>query len=368
MKMCFLLGLIALLCSHSAAQADALDDAVTTEMSRQSIPGLAMAIVKDGKIVRIQGYGKATLEHAVAVMPDTVFQAGSTAKQFTAIAMLMLERDGKLKLSDKLSVYFPDTPKAWGDIELGHLLSHVGGIKDDEKLFALQTNPESAAVRQQIWKTPRTGPAGDAFLYSDMGYVLLGHVIEKVTGAPYHRYLDDHIFRPLGMTATRSLSDRAIIVNRASGYEKVDGALLNQDWVSPAFNSTADGSTYTTARDFGVYLAALDAPPVWLAPFRDRITRPTPLNNGTLQPYGMGWFLARVRGTSVQYHTGSWQGFKAILVRYPASHQTIALLTNANVTDNYALAAAVIAKAMPGMPPPPATDTLRPVPAAAWVQ
>jgi len=360
--------IFALLWASSAAHADAVDDAVTAEMARQGIPGLSMAIVTDGKIIQLKGYGKATLEHDVAVTPDTIFQAGSTAKQFTAIAILMLERDGKLKLSDGLSAYFPDTPKTWRDIKLSHLLSHVGGIKDDEKLFALQTNPENAAIRRQIWKTPRTGPAGTSFLYSDMGYVLLGQVIEKVTGAPYHRYLDDNLFKPLGMAATRALSDRAIIVGRASGYEKVDGVLRNQDWVSPAFNSTADGSTYITARDFAAYLVALDAPPAWLVPFRERITRPTRLYNGTLQPYGMGWFLGRVRGTTVQYHTGSWQGFKAIIVRYPASRQSIVLLTNANVTDGYALVAAIIAKALPGLPPPPPTSSLQPVAAAKWVE
>jgi CubicO group peptidase (beta-lactamase class C family) len=363
-----IISFVALLWASVAAHADAVDDAVTAEMAKQGIPGLSMVIVKDGKIERMAGYGRATLEHEVAVTPDTVFQAGSTAKQFTAIAILMLERDGKLKLSDRLSAYFPDTPNAWGDIKLSHLLSHVGGIKDDEKLFALQTNPDNAAIRQQIWKTPRTGPAGASFLYSDMGYVLLGQVIEKVTGAPYHRYLDDNLFKPLDMAATRALSDRAVIAGRASGYEKVDGVLLNQDWVSPAFNSTADGSTYITARDFAAYLVALDAPPAWFLPFQERITRPTRLNNGTLQPYGMGWFLARIHGTTVQYHTGSWQGFKAIIVRYPASHQSIALLTNANVTDGYALVAAIVAKAMPGLPPPPPTSSLKPVPASKWVE
>jgi D-alanyl-D-alanine carboxypeptidase len=368
MMMGRILGAIALLYAHGAAHADVIDDAVTAEMSKQGIPGLSMAILKDGKIVKLRGYGRATLEHEVSVTADTVFQAGSTAKQFTAIALLMLERDGKLKLSDKLSVYFSDTPKAWGDIKLSHLVSHVGGIKDDEKLFALQTNPDNAAIRQQIWKAQRTGLAGEAFLYSDMGYVLLGQVIEKVTGAPYHRYLDDHIFKPLGMTATQALSDRAIIANRASGYEKVDGILLNQDWVSPAFNSTADGSTYTSARDFAAYLAAMDFPPAWFAPLRNRITQPTPLNNGMLQPYGMGWFLARVNGTAIQYHTGSWQGFKAIIVHYPTTHRSIALLTNANVTDGYALVKAINAKAMPSLPPPPATNTLKPLPASQWRQ
>ncbi len=358
---------VALLCCNCLAHADALDDAVTAEMARQGIPGLSMVITTNGKIDRVQGYGKATLEHNVPVTPDTVFQAGSTAKQFTAIAILMLERDGKLKLSDTLSVYFPDTPKTWGDIKLSHLLSHVGGIKDDEKLFALQTNPSPAKMRQQIWKAQRIGRAGDAYLYSDMGYDLLGQVIEKVTGAPYHQYLDDHIFKPLKMTATRALSDRAIIANRASGYEKVDGVLLNQDWVAPAFNSTADGSTYTTARDFGTYLAALDASPAWLAPYYDRITRPTVLNNGMLHPYGMGWFLARVKGTNIQYHTGSWQGFKAVIIRYPQSRKSIAVFTNSSETS-YDLVAAILTKAVPDLPSPPPTSSLKPVPAAQWEQ
>jgi CubicO group peptidase (beta-lactamase class C family) len=343
------------------AHADALDDVINAEMARQDIPGLSIAIVEGEKVIRVQGYGKASLEHDVAVTPNTVFQMGSIGKQFTAIAILMLEKEGKLSLDDPLLRHFPDAPKAWADIRIKHLLSHVAGIKDNDSLFAIQTNPNAAAIRKQIWKTPRNAKAGTAFAYSNMAYVLLGHIIEQKTGAPYHQFLDTRIFKPLGMTSTQAISDRAIIKGRASGYERVEGKLLNQDWVSPAFNSTADGSSYTTARDFSLWMQAQNAPPAWLAPYLERITKPTPAPGGKQFAYGMGWFLSNVGGVPFHYHTGSWQGFKAITVRYPKTRQSITLFTNSNATERYALLAAVAAKALPGLPAPAESEGLKPV-------
>ncbi len=340
--------------------ADPVDDAVKAEMLRQGIPGLSLAIVEDGKVTRLSGYGKADIEHDVAVTPDTVFQAGSIAKQFTAISILMLETDGKLNVNDPITKFFPNAPKSWREIRLRHLLSHTAGISDKDSLFDLQNNPDAATMRKLIWQSPLYAKPGVSFRYSNMAFIMLGHVIEKITGKSYHNFINARIMEPLGMTASRVISDRSIIVNRAAGYEKRDGVLLNQDWVSPAFNSTADGSTYTTARDFARYLVAIDYPPAWLSPYLERISKPTPLIGKMLQPYGMGWFLARTNGVDVQFHSGSWQGFKAFLVRYPAAKKSIIFFTNADVTSSDALAAALIPIAFPGMMAPPLTDDLKP--------
>jgi CubicO group peptidase (beta-lactamase class C family) len=345
------------------AYADPLDDAVNAEMTRQGIPGLSLAVVENGKITRLNGYGRATLEHDVKVTPDTVFQAGSIAKQFTSTAILMLEDDGKLNINDPISRYFPDAPKSWAGIRLRHLLSHTAGINDNDSLFALQTNPDTAAIRKLVWKNPLYAKPGISFRYSNMAYVLLGHVIEKVTGKPYHDFIDARIMMPLGMKSSRMISDRAIIAHRASGYEKVDGNLLNQNWVSPAFNGSADGSSYTTASDFARYLAALDSPPAWLAPYAERIAEPTPLSGKKLQPYGMGWFLARIGNTDIRFHGGAWQGFIAVTVRYPQQNKSIVIFTNSDATNVTALLAAVLPTALPGLPSPPRTDTLKAYPA-----
>jgi CubicO group peptidase (beta-lactamase class C family) len=361
------LAFLTLILSAFPTFADDLDDAVNAEMARQGIPGLSLAIVDRNSNVRLAGYGRASLEHNIAVTPDTVFQMGSIGKQFTAIAILMLESEGKLRLTDSLSRHLPDAPRAWADIKIGHLLSHVAGIKDDDKLLPLQTNRTALALRRQIWKTPRSARAGVEFQYSNMAFVLLGHIIENKTGAPYHQFFDDRIFKPLGMTSTRAISDREIIVNRASGYERVNGKLLNQEWVSPTFNSTADGSSYTTARDFSLWMQALNAPPEWLAPFVERTLKPTPLSENQLLPYGMGWFLDNLDGIAVQSHSGSWQGFKAIIVRYPSTGESFAIFTNADVTQNNVLAVVIAGKAFPNMPVPTESSTLEPVPAAKWV-
>jgi CubicO group peptidase (beta-lactamase class C family) len=351
---------IALLLSLAAAQgarADSLDDAVMAEIKRQNIPGLAIGIEKDGKITRLSAYGSANLEWQVPVTPDTLFQTGSTGKQFTSLAILMLQQEGKLSIEDPISKYFRDAPASWADIKLRHLLSHSSGLDDDYSKVDLQRNMNQEQFKQFVFAAPKSRPAGEKWAYSNVGYVLLGMVMEHVTGAPYHAYLVSHIFAPLGMSRTRDISEADIIPGRASGYEHEDGKLnaplKNQTWVSSSFNHTADGSTYISARDFTAYLAAMDTPSSALSPLWEKTMAPVIKSDrygGAF--YGMGWWTATVNGTPIAYHGGSWQGFRAMIVHYPKQKTGIAILVNADIPEPEKLFDKIVAAAAPGLPVP----------------
>jgi CubicO group peptidase (beta-lactamase class C family) len=186
---------------------------------------------------------------------------------------------------------------------------------------------------------------------------MLGMVIEKVTGQPYHRFLEQRLFGPLGMTATIGINEAAIIANRAAGYEhqggKLGAPLRNQAWVSQTFNSTADGSTYITARDFATYLAALDRPPAQFAPHFAQIVKPVaPIAKDSPVSYGFGWFVTRIDGRPVLYHSGSWQGFRVHMIRYPEQQTSVVMLANSDIPERAALVKAVLGAALPGLPVP----------------
>lgn len=352
------LALLLSLAAAPGARADALDDAVSSELKRQTIPGLAIGIEQDGKITRLSGYGSANLEWQVPVTPDTLFQTGSTGKQFTSLAILMLQQEGKLSIDDPISKYFPDVPASWADIRLRHLLSHSSGLDDDYAGVDLQKTLPWDQVRQLIYKMPKTRPAGAKWSYCNAAYMMLGMVIEQLTGAPYHAYFTSHIFKPLGMMATRDISEADIIPGRASGYEREDSKiaapLKNQAWVSATFNHTADGSTYITARDFTAYLAAMDVPNPPFAALWAKAKAPM-IKVDPEKPtyYGMGWFTVAVGDTPIEYHSGSWQGFRAYIIHWPKQKTGVAVLVNSDIPEPAALFDKVMAAAVPGLPVPP---------------
>lgn len=346
------------LAAVQTARADALDDTVNAEIKRQNIPGLAIGIEQNGKITRLSAYGSANLEWQVPVTPDTLFQTGSTGKQFTSLAILMLQQEGKLNIDDPITKYFPNAPASWADIKLTHLLSHTSGLDDDYSKVDVQKTMSWNEVRQLVYTMPKTRPAGTKWSYCNMAYVMLGLVIEKLTDAPYHAYFTSHIFKPLGMTATRDNSEADIIPFRASGYEREGGKLAsplkNQAWVSTTFNHTADGSTYITARDFATYLAAMDVPNPQFAALWTKAKAPV-IKADPEKPdyYGMGWYTVTVDDTPIEYHSGAWQGFRAFIIHYPKQKTGVAVLVNSDIPEPSALFDKVITAAAPGLPIPP---------------
>ena len=322
----------------SAAFADKMDAYVTAQMRRDQVPGLALGVYRNGTIVKVKGYGLSNVELGVPVTPETVFQSGSIGKQFTATAIMMLIEEGKVSLDDSITKYFPKGPEWWKEIQVRHLLSHTSGLVEYEAgslierggPFYLRLDFTEDELLDKVEKLPMEFKPGDNWAYRDTNYLLLGFIIRKVTGKFYGDVLQERIFTPLGMTSTRIISESAIVPNRAAGYRLVNGQLQNQDWVSPTFNSTADGTLYFTVRDIAKWDEALYTGKLLSQASLRRMWTVVKLNDGRPNPqgYGFGWYVHVIHGRRVVEHGGVWQGFTCHIARYIDDHLTIAVLTN----------------------------------------
>ena len=315
-----------------------VDAYVRGEMQREQIPGLALGVYRDGKIVKAEGYGIANLEWDVPVKADTIFQSGSVGKQFAATAVMMLVEEGKVGLDDPVQKYFPDAPETWKDIKIRNLLSHTSGLGEYESgprtkpdgPFYLRLDMTEDELYKKIAAMPMDFKPGEDWSYRNTNYVLLGIMIHRVTGKFYGDYLQERIFHPLGMTSTRIISDRDIIPHRAAGYELVKGELKNQDWVSPTFNSTADGTLYFTVLDLEKWDAALYTEKLLKRSSLDQMWTVMKLNNGKPNKanYGFAWEINQINGHKVIEHGGAWQGFTCDISRYVDDKLTVVVLTN----------------------------------------
>jgi CubicO group peptidase (beta-lactamase class C family) len=305
-----------------------IGDVVRAEIQRQRIPGVSLAIVKAGQIVYAGGFGLANVEHNVPVRPETVFQSGSVGKQFTATAVMMLVEEGKIGLDDSIAKYLPESPEPWKPITVRRLLSHTGGMTDYPKDFDFRRDYTEAELLTRAMQVQVAFAPGEKWSYSNLGYVTLGVLIHRVTGRFYGDFLQERIFKPLGMTTTRIISEADIVPNRAAGYRLVKGQLKNQGWVSPTLNTTADGALYLTTLDMAKWDAALYTDKLLSRSSLDQMWTPVKLNNGSTYPYGFGWSLEEVRNHRLIAHGGSWQGFKAYIGRYVDDTLTIVVFAN----------------------------------------
>lgn len=314
-----------------------VDNYVKAEMRRQKIPGISLAIIRHGKIVLLRSYGLANIEHLVPVKPETVFQSGSIGKQFTAAAVMILVQEGKLSLDDKITKFFPDVPPTWSGITVRHLLNHTSGLGDYPPEIELQRNYTEAQLFEFFKKPPLQFEPGARWDYSNAGYVMLGILIRKVTGEFYGDFLQERIFRPLGMTTARVISESDIIPNRAAGYRLLGGALKNQEWVSPSTNSTADGSLYLTVLDLAKWDAALYTNQPLKQSSLAQIWNPTTLNDRKRKSYGFGWHTGVIHNRRVVFHGGAWQGFKSSIIRFLDDKVTIIFFANSWATNDIKL-------------------------------
>ena len=314
--------------SGARSPSDSIDAFVRAEMARQRIPGVAVGIVNHGDVTA-KGYGYANVEHMVPVTEETIFQSGSLGKMFTATGVMLLVEDGKIALTDPLTKYFPDAPATWRGITVRHLLTHTSGIPDyTTDAFDYRKDYTEDELAKMAYAQPLEFPAGSRWNYSNTGYALLGFIIHKASGQFYGDFLRERVFKQLGMTTTRIISEADIVPNRAAGYRLVNGELKNQDWVAPQLNTTADGSLYFTLRDLLVWNAAVKRRAILKPESWNQILTPVRLNSGNSYPYGFGWFIDTRGGKPLQSHSGSWQGFKTQLSRFIDDDLSIIVLAN----------------------------------------
>ena len=329
-----------------------IDAFMRAELERQKAPGVAIGIMKGGKVVLAKGYGFANLEHQVPVTAETLFQAGSVAKQFTAAAVMLQVEAGKLTLADPLTKFFPEAPASWRAITVRHLLNHTSGLPDLEGTLDYRkdyTDEELARFAQAL--TLEFTP-GSRWSYSNTGYVLLGIIVTRASGTFYGDVLRERLFKPAGMTTARIISEADVIPHRAAGYRLVKGEVKNQEWVSPTLNTTGDGSTYVSVRDMlawdtAVQQRAILSPESWR-----EIFTPAPLNSGATFPYGFAWQLDERAGKPLHSHGGAWQGFRSQYSRFLGEGLSIVVLANSAGVNAGRIANGLVAIMNPALAPP----------------
>lgn len=363
-----LLCLLAASCVAAPAGRDAqLDAYLREEMSRRQIPGLSVLVLKDRRVVFERQYGLASLAPEVPVTADTTFEIASMTKAFTAAAVLLLEEQGRLAVTDPLATTFPELPEAWRDITLEHLMNHSAGLRDDwdEGDAYFLSRSTDAAYLESLLATPLRFAPGTDWSYG-CGPFVLGLVIERVSGASYAQFLRRSILEPLGMAAT-DVNDGAVgVPGRAVGYVMRDGVLQEGVRLPPAAHARADVGIRTTARDLARWSLALEQGSLLSAESRARMFTPGRLADGQPIAYGLGWFVTPYRGHTEISHGGGFRtGFHSFLGRYPEDGLTVVLLTNRFGAGVSTMARAVAAyyerdfRPISTMPPRPERDSAR---------
>lgn len=332
------------LCAASAARADAIDDYVKERMRQLRLPGLALVVARDGAVVTTRTYGSADLARKAPVTRDTVFELGSVTKQFTAMAVMMLVEEGKVSLDASIATYLPDVPDHWRRITVRHLLTHSSGIQEYLSVPDLAEKVHAAADHDEITRIlfeslPLEFAPGDTWAYSNSGYLLLGNIIERVSGKSYWEFLRERVFEPLEMRSTRSSDPRAKIRNRAAGYGWAEGRFEAREPV--AENAYAAGAIVSTIQDMARWEAALHSRRLLKEASYEEMWTPLSLSRGGTPPfsYGFGWVIDRHHGEPVVLHSGGTPGFSSAIHRYLKDGVSVIVLANAGdrIVDHLAL-------------------------------
>jgi CubicO group peptidase (beta-lactamase class C family) len=297
-------------------------------MQQHRIVGLTVKIIRDGKTIKTAAYGLANVELNVPAKPETVFEIGSITKQFTAAGILMLAQDGKLSVDDRISKYLKETPEAWANVTLRHLLTHTSGIKSYTGLdgFQIWRHLTQEQFIKAIGKEPMEFQPGDSWKYCNTGFNLLGYIIENVSGKNYWDFMGERIFQPLGMNATTRRLFSLVIPNRASGYEQANHVWVNRDTdLTEVFSA---GAIASTVGDLAKWNGSLDADRLLNAASKAQMWTPVRLNDGKTRKYGFGWNVDALEGHKNIGHGGSTSGFSASIQRFPDDHLAVIILTN----------------------------------------
>jgi CubicO group peptidase (beta-lactamase class C family) len=348
----------------ATAQTDKVDDYVKAEMEKRRIPGMTLAVTRDGKVVKHKAYGLANIELNVPAAPETLYQIASTTKTFTATAIMTLVEEGKLALDDKVSKWLPEIPPAWGGVTVRHCLTHTSGLPD---IMEHQCASEPIAeTREEALKKlagmPVLSKPGETWSYNQTGYMLLGMIIEKITGMAFEDFLQRRFFQPLAMTSTRFGDYKKIIAGRASLYTRLESCIggepkLARDKIysaQPAYTyrpyTHTGAGINTTAGDLVKWNLALDEEKVLKKATLDQMWTATKLEDGNVFRFGgtagfaNGWIVDDKPGHKSVGHSG---GGSTAYWRFLDDKLNVIVLTNCQGSDPDSLAQGVAALYVP---------------------
>lgn len=293
-------------------------------------PGIAILIAKNGIPLYKKSFGKSNIELNSNVNTESVFQIGSLTKQFTATAILMLEEKGKLKLTDNITKYLPEYPTNGNNITVHNLLNHTSGIRgrtpiSDPKLMAIDMKAEQ--LIEYFKKQPLKFNSGEQFSYSNSGYILLGRIIEIITGMSYEDFIENNIFKKLKMNNSRYGNNKEIIKNRASGYQFNGKEYINATYMSLTIQYAA-GSILSTVDDLLKWQNALNSNALIKQSNFVKATNGSILKNGKKIPYGYGWYKRKINNSTAITHGGATSGFMSNSIYLKDENIYIIALTN----------------------------------------
>jgi CubicO group peptidase (beta-lactamase class C family) len=322
-------------------------DELFSQWDKPDSPGCALAIIQNGEIIYQRGYGMADLEHSIPISPNSVFEVGSNAKQFTAACIIMLAKQNLLSLDDELKKYISEIPEYSHPITLRHLIHHTSGLRDYLDLMhysgmIFENNyPAKGIIALLARQKSLNFAPGTEQLYCNSGYFLLAQIVERVSGKSLRDFAEENIFGPLGMKNTHFHDDfKEIVRNRSSGYAPKEGG--NFEIAMSLLDCCGDGQLYTTVED--LYL--------WDRNFYhnilgdcgqdliEELTTPGRLSNGEIltPAYGFGLQIGKYKGLKMICHGGCWQGYRSDLVRFPDHRFSVICLANVSTFDPTQLA------------------------------
>ena len=290
----------------------------------------SILVAKEGNVIVSQGYGFANLEHGILNAPHTRFRIGSLTKQFTAMGILILQEKGALSVQDRVCGYLEECPEAWHQITIHHLLTMTSGIPnfqnfpDNEQYEMLPTTVE--ATIERFRDKPLEFTPGERLSYSSSGYVLLGHIIEKISGLPYEEFLKAEIFDPLGMHNSGYDHPQTVLLHRAAGYGKQGTRFINAVHFEMDTPHAA-GALYSTVEDLFLWDQALYTEKLISKNLLEAMF--TPFRG----PYAYGWTVTESFGRKMITHAGTISGFRAVIVRFPEERVSVIVLSNSEVVN-----------------------------------
>ena len=323
-------------------RADDVDDFVRARMAEFHVPGLSLAVIRDGQIVKAEGYGVANAATRTPVRPETIFKIGSVSKQFIATGIMLLVQDGRLSVDDPIGRVLDGTPPSWSRITLRHLLAHTSGLVREAPTFDPFKTQSDADLLRSAYDVPLRFEPGTKWEYCNTGYFALAEVIRRASGQPWSEFLEARIFKPLGMGDTR-VTHPDPRPSRSLGYTGEDNSRVADDWTAVR----PSGAFVSTVLDLARWDKALDDRSILTDASVRQMWTPVQLSDGTTYPYGFGWELAPFRGLRRVQHGGSMPGFRSNYFKLPDERLTIILLTNAEDVDRDGILAGLASRLLP---------------------
>ncbi|MEM6686817.1 MAG: serine hydrolase domain-containing protein, partial [Bacteroidota bacterium] len=353
-KVCCLILLLTIPTTQFAQNIVSEIDQLMRDNYKADKTGATILVAKDGEILLRKAYGKANLELDIDMMPENVFEIGSITKQFTAVGILMLLEEGKLSLDDKITKYMPEYPTQGNKITIHHLLTHTSGIKSYTSIPTLRDfSKEDFSVTELVdafKNEPMDFKPNEEFRYNNSGYVLLGAIIEKITGTSYEDFVQKRIFDKLKMNNSYYGSKSKLIKNRAYGYQERENNFVNAEYLSMNIPYAA-GSLMSTVDDLYTWNTAIRNHKLISKESTEKAFANYKINNGNHINYGYGWFTRKIKDVPVIEHGGGIFGFTSQGIYVPSENVYVIILTNCDCispTDiAYEVAAITIEKPYP---------------------